>query len=46
VPGSKARKAVRRHASHADAPAVLNLLTGPQLLERVEAALPEHRERL
>ena len=30
----------------ADAPAMFNLLTGPQLLERVEAALPEHRERL
>jgi hypothetical protein len=25
---------------------MFNLLTGPQLLERVEAVLPEHRERL
>ena len=45
-PAARQQQGVRRHASHADAPAMFNLLTGPQLLERVEAALPEHRERL
>ena len=37
---------VRRHAANTDAHAFFNLLTGPQLLDRVEALLPEHRERL
>lgn len=34
------------HASNSDAYAFFNLLTGPQLLDRVEALLPEHRERV
>ncbi|EPK5023507.1 TPA: IS4 family transposase [Pseudomonas aeruginosa] len=36
----------RRHASSADAYAFFNLLTGPELLDRVELLLPAHRERL
>ncbi len=37
---------VRHYAGSADSYAMFNLLTGPQLLDRVEQALPEHRERL
>ncbi len=37
---------LRRHASNCDAYAFFNLLTSPELLQRVELALPEHRERL
>ena len=37
---------VRHYASNANSYAMFNLLTGPQLFERVEALLPEHRERL
>jgi len=40
------QRRVQRHAERADAVTLFNLLTGPQLLERVDAALPEHRERL
>ena len=43
---ARQQQGIRRHASRADAPAMFNLLTGPQLLERVEAVLPAHRERL
>lgn len=35
-----------RHASNCDAYAFFNLLTAPELLQRVESALPEYRERL
>ena len=34
------------YAGRADSYAMFNLLTGPQLLDQVEALLPEHRERL
>ncbi len=44
VSGQLARIGV--HAENADAYSMFNLLTGPRLLERVEAALPPHRERL
>ena len=37
---------VSHHAGNADSYAMFNLLTGPQLLDRVEALLPAHRERL
>ena len=37
---------VRRCAADSDSYAFFNLLTGPELLEPVEALLPEHRERL
>jgi hypothetical protein len=37
---------MRHYAGNADAYAMFNLLTGPQLFDRVEALLPEHRERL
>ena len=40
------QRRVHRHVSNADSYAMFNLLTGPQLLDRVEALLPEHRERL
>lgn len=36
----------RRHASSADAYAFFNLLTCPELFDRVESLLPVHRERL
>lgn len=35
-----------RHASNCDAYAFFNLLTAPELLQHVESALPEYRERL
>jgi len=37
---------VRRCAVNSDSYAYFNPLTGPELLEPVEALLPEHRERL
>lgn len=37
---------IRRRANHSDAYAFFNLLTGPQLFDKVESLLPEHRERL
>jgi len=37
---------VRAHVGRSDANAFFNLPTGPQLLERIEALLPEHRERV
>jgi hypothetical protein len=45
-PLSGQQQRVRHYASNADSYAMFNLLTGPQLFERVEALLPEHRERL
>lgn len=39
-------RAVRRQAGQIEAVDFFNLLTGPELLETMEAALPEHRERL
>jgi len=35
---------VLHHANNADSYAIFNRLTGPQLLDRVEALLPDHRE--
>jgi len=37
---------VGRYVENADSYAMFNLLTGPQLFDRVEALLPDHRERL
>ena len=37
---------VRRHLGNADSYAMFNLLTGPESFDRVEALVPEHRERL
>ena len=45
-PATGQQQRIRHHASNADSYAMFNLLTGPQLLDRVEALLPEHRERL
>ena len=45
-PSAGQQRRVRPHADSADTYAMFNLLTGPELFERVEAALPQHRERL
>ncbi len=45
-PATGQQKRVSHYASDADSYAMFNLLTGPQLLDRVEGLLPEHRERL
>lgn len=37
---------IRRRAEQSDAHTFFNLLTSPELLDRVESLLPEHRERL
>jgi hypothetical protein len=37
---------IRRRAEQSDAYVFFNLLTSPELLDRVELLLPEHRERL
>jgi hypothetical protein len=39
-------RTLRKYAGSADSYAMFNLLTGPHLLDRVEALVPEHRERL
>ncbi len=45
-PATGQQRRVHHYTSNADSYAMFNLLTGPQLLDRVEALLPEHRERL
>lgn len=40
------QRRVRSHASTSDSYTFFNLLTGPELLDEVEALLPAHRERL
>jgi len=45
-PVTQQQRRVRHYAGNADSYAMFNLLTGPQLLDRVEALLPDHRERL
>lgn len=40
------QRRVHRHASNSDPYTFFNLLTGPDLLDDVEALLPAHRERL
>ena len=40
------QRRISNFANNADSCAMFNLLTAPQLLDRVEALLPEHRERL
>ena len=45
-PTAGQQRRVQHYASHADSYAMFNLLTGPQLFDRVEASLPAHRERL
>ena len=44
-PSIRQQQRVRHHLSNTDSYAMFNLLTGPQLLDRVEALLPDHRER-
>ena len=45
-PATAQQQRVGQYVNNADSYAMFNLLTGPQLLDRVEALLPEHRERL
>lgn len=40
------QRRIRRHAANSDSYTFFNLLTGPELLGRVESLLPAHRERL
>lgn len=40
------QKRIKHHAKNSDSYAFFNLLTHPDLLDQVEASLPEHRERL
>ena len=39
------QRRIAKHAEGVDANHFFNLLTSPQLLDAVEAQLPEHRER-
>lgn len=45
-PARGQQRRIREYAGSADSYAMFNLLTGPQLLDQVEALLPDHRERL
>ena len=45
-PATGQQQRVRDYASNADSHAMFNILTGPQLFDRVEALLPDHRERM
>ena len=40
------RAQIGKHVANSDSYTFFNLLTGPELLEKVESLLPEHRERL
>ncbi len=42
---ARQQQRVRDHAANTDLYALFNLLTGTQLLDRVQALLPAHRER-
>ena len=44
-PSLPQQRRLAKQAQKIDANHFFNLLTGPQLLEAVEALLPEHRER-
>ena len=45
-PATQQQRRVSHYVGNADSYTLFNLLTGPQLLDRVEALLPDHRERL
>lgn len=40
------QRQVRSQVRNSDAYGFFNLLTGPELFDKVESVLPEHRERL
>ena len=40
------QRRIRTHVRSSDAYAFFNLLTGPELFEKLESLLPAHRERL
>lgn len=44
--GTHQQRRVHARAANSDSYAFFNLLTGPALLDEVESALPEHRDRL
>jgi hypothetical protein len=46
LPKARQQERVRAHVGQSDAYAIFNLLTGPQLVERVEALLQDDRERV
>lgn len=43
---ARQQRRIRRRAGQSDAYVFFNLLTSPELLDRVESLLPGHRERL
>ena len=43
--GTEQHRAIRARANDSDAYAFFNLLTGPELFDKVESVLPPHRER-
>jgi hypothetical protein len=45
-PSARQHQRFGRHVRDSDSYAFFNLLTGPRLLNEVEALLPDHRERL
>ena len=45
-PALRQQRRVLAHAENTDSLGFFNLLTGPELLDDVEALLPDHRERL
>jgi len=45
-PATPQQQRVCHYVCNTDSYAMFNLLTGPQLFDRVEELLPEHRERL
>ena len=44
-PAAQQQRRVRHYACNADSYTMFYLLTGPQLLDRIEVLLPDHRER-
>ncbi len=45
-PATRQQQRVSHYAGNTDCQAMFNLLTGPQLFDRVEELVPAHRERL
>jgi hypothetical protein len=45
-PAARQQQHLDRHVQDSDSEAFINLLTGPRLLNKIEALLPDDRERL
>ena len=45
-PAARQQQRLDRHVQDSDSEAFFNLLTGPRLLNEIEALLPDYRERL